>query len=245
MPRNTSEAPPAPAVRLAPTALFAVIVGAFSLVGLPLFHQPGPGWLENPSFLNTRGAAFPDRERPAVTLLFSLVGASGLVGFWLSRRNEASLRDRLALIALRSQRAFRLPEVPAASPDPRHIEILVIRDPLAPEGALRTVVETMPSVTLHCHPGAEGAVAEAQRLKPSLVFLHLDLKDGSAKSVLAGIRGETSLRQTQVIVVGAEAVAGTLESLQKNGADACVAESDQGAVREQIERMAAFKFLAS
>lgn len=100
------------------------------------------------------------------------------------------------------------------------LTVLSIEDNQANSDVLRRVFAGWPHVTLHTADNGTDGLALAQSLRPDVVLLDLHLPDLPGEDVFCRLRSEPETSRIPVVVLSADATAGTIRRLEARGAAA-------------------------
>jgi PAS domain S-box-containing protein len=97
--------------------------------------------------------------------------------------------------------------------------VLYVEDEPLNASLVESIIGLLPGRTLHVEPTVAGGIEAADRLRPALVLLDLNLPDGSGFDVLAAIRANPALTGVPVFILSADATEQTTAQAMQMGAD--------------------------
>ena len=97
--------------------------------------------------------------------------------------------------------------------------VLYVEDEPLNASLVESIIGLLPGRTLHVEPTVAGGIEAADRLRPALVLLDLNLPDGSGFDVLAAIRANPALTGVPVFILSADATEQTTAQAMRMGAD--------------------------
>ncbi len=97
--------------------------------------------------------------------------------------------------------------------------VLYVEDEPLNASLVESIIGLLPGRSLHVEPTVAGGIEAADRLRPALVLLDLNLPDGSGFDVLAAIRANPALTGLPVFILSADATEQTTGRALQLGAD--------------------------